>query len=258
MTHHSHTQPKIALVGIKELAGILEEIGATPAAQIASLAPKYVQALQTQAQRIQLPQVRRLATSTAASLSQIHKFSLERKMQRAVQPSLPITISWDGVPANTAGAQATMRAPYSGQPFRVTEIECLTQVPFRFTEFNIGGIDFAEPSRSRVTYDGAIGAVATANRGLDFPTIKARDKTRPIDANWSPWVNVDFTSDATITVTPFNYGTVTGAVLLTIYTRSNPCGNQFNKQAYYSGAAKAVAANAIMGASYINALDGIG
>ena len=189
MSANHQPQQVIEVVrSLKEVSGILQEIGAATPAQLVQLAPRFAQQLKQQAPRIRIAQVRQVANNVASSLAQLHRYSLQRKMERAVQPTLPISISWDSVPAATAGAQATMKSPYSGQPFRVTEIECLTNVNFRFTEFNIGGIDFAEPSRSRVTYDGVVGAVASGVRGLDFPTIKARDKTRPIDANWSPWV----------------------------------------------------------------------
>lgn len=239
----------LALRGVRDVSGIMGEIGSENPENLGAVAPKYIQQLQLASKGTPFPVVQKLTKNVIITLQQIKRWQLERKLNRAVQPTIPICVSWDNVPAGGLGAQAVILAPYSGQPFRVTEIECSNAL-FRFPEFNIGGVDFAEPSRTRVQYNGAVGVPISSVRGLDFPTNKARDKTRIIDANWAPWVNTDFSSDATITTTPYNYGTASGSVILTLYLRASPCGKKFKADALVPVAERAAARNAIMGAAF--------
>jgi hypothetical protein len=180
----------------------------------------------------------------------LHAWQLKKKLDWAQRPTIPICVAWDNIPAATLGAQATLMAPYTGQAYRVSDVLCTAGANFRFTEFNIGGVDFAEPSRTRVTYGVGLGVPIQANRGLDFPQLKARDFTRSLGCDWMPWTKVDFNSDATITTTPFNFGQTAQSVILTILSRSNPCGNQYRGSLLVPMAEQAKR-NAIMGASYL-------
>lgn len=239
---------------IKDVSGLLEEVGALPTPQLLRAAPHYVQRLNLAAKNSPIPTVQSIVSNTSTILQHVYQWQLKRKLDAAVKPTIPVCVAWDAVPAATAGSQATVQSPYSGQPFRVTEILCTAEAPFRFVEFNIGGVDFAEPSRTRVTYTGAVGVPAAATRGLDFPQIKARDLTCCGPDNvWKPWVKADFTSDATITLTPYNYGTAASSVILTIFMRSNPCGQVF-KNGLLLPVTMQAQRNAIMGASYLASL----
>lgn len=239
---------------IRDVGAALEEVAAVSPVQLIQQAPMYAQKLNNAALRFPSPAVQNIVRGTSDILKQLHSWQLRRKLNLMVRPTIPISVAWDNVPAGTLGAQATVSAPYTGQAFRVTDILCTAAAPFRFVFFNIGGVDFAEPSRDRVTYTGAVGVPVQANRGLDFPQLKARDLTNRVDGNWAPWTKVDFTSDATITLTPFNYGTVAGSVILTILCRSNPCGHQFRSSQLVPIAAQAQR-NAIMGATYLESVD---
>ncbi len=239
---------------IKDMGAVLQEVGSVNPATLVQNAPRYAQQLNIAAQRFPNPAVQAIIGGTSALLKQMHAFQLRRKLEYMVRPTIPVSIAWDNVPGGSLGAQAVSAAPYTGQPFRVTETLCTAGANFRFPEFNIGGVDFAEPSRTRVSYVGATGVPIPAHRGLDFPQIKARDRVSQIDANWAPWTKVDFTSDATMSMLPFNYGTTAGSVILTLFFRANPCSAKY-KTSMLVPMAEQAQRNATLGATYLQSVD---
>jgi hypothetical protein len=176
------------------------------------------------------PQLQAIVAPVQRIVEQCRVWCMTRRLERMLETTIPMTLCFDALPAATLSVVATMQSPYSGQPFEMMAMLAnadqvqVTGPAFRATVINVGGIDFAEPSRSRVQYPA--GAGAPVNPGLDLVTISGHNKQccKP-ELTWRPWTTHVFDSSTVFTVQIYNYGTATGSCMITFMLRSSPCGN---------------------------------